>query len=261
MCRANFSFNAAFAKSAGDENAGDIRQMAIDSGFERLGIDQTEVDAAIMARRGVGERFVNAFVSVLQIDVFADDRDLDLLLRVDDASNKLAPIAMVGLGRINVEETANEFVQSLLMQEERHFVNGMRHVTRFDYGVQADIAEQGELLPDVGVERAFGAAKENLRLETDLAQLGDALLGRFGLEFACGANVGHEGDVHVDHVFGPDFENELPDGFEEGQAFDIADGAADFRDDDVDLFGSATCRMRALISSVTCGMTCTVLPR
>jgi hypothetical protein len=42
--------------------------------------------------------------------------------------------------------------------------------------------------------------------------------------------------VHVDHVFCAHFENELPDGFEKGQPFDVAHRAADLRDDHV-VFG------------------------
>ena len=114
---------------------------------------------------------------------------------------------------------------------------------------------------DVRVERTLGAADQDLRLETDLAQLGDALLRRLGLQFARRLDVGHERDVNVDDVLRADFEDELADGFEERQALDVAGGAADFGDDDVHFLPSATSRMRALISSVTCGITCTVLPR
>ncbi len=67
--------------------------------------------------------------------------------------------------------------------------------------------------------------------------------------------------MHVDDVLRADFENELPDRLEERQPFDVAGRAADFGDDDVVFASSETSRMRFLISSVTCGMTCTVLPR
>ena len=63
-----------------------------------------------------------------------------------------------------------------------------------------DVAKHGKLLPDVGIERMFGAANQDLRLETDLAQLGDALLGRLGLQFARRLDVRHERDVHVDDI-------------------------------------------------------------
>ena len=55
---------------------------------------------------------------------------------------------------------------------------------------------------------------------------------------------------------------ELPHGLEEGQALDVADRAADLADHHV---RSPSARSRAgcaaLISSVMCGITCTVRPR
>ena len=56
------------------------------------------------------------------------------------------------------------------------------------------------------------------------------------------------------------FEAHLADGFEERQRLDVAHRAADFDDARFDVFGDYF-RMAALISSVTCGITCTVLPR
>jgi hypothetical protein len=60
-------------------------------------------------------------------------------------------------------------------------------------------------------------------------------------------------------VVAADVEAELPDRLEERQALDVADRAADLDDHEVEALGAA--RMRALISSVMCGMTCTVAPR
>ena len=52
----------------------------------------------------------------------------------------------------------------------------------------------------------------------------------------------------------------LADGFEERQRFDIAHRAADLDDHHVHVGRNAACSA-ALISLVTCGITCTVLPR
>ena len=58
---------------------------------------------------------------------------------------------------------------------------------------------------------------------------------------------------------------DLAGGLEERQRLDVADRAADLGDHDVDgsppAPGPAIARMRALISLVMCGMTCTVSPR
>ena len=79
----------------------------------------------------------------------------------------------------------------------------------------------------------FRAAKQNLRLQTDLAQFRDALLGRFRFQFAGRLDVRNERDVHVHDILRADFENELPDRFQKRQPLDVAGRAANFRDDDV----------------------------
>ena len=66
------------------------------------------------------------------------------------------------------------------------------------------------------------------------AQLGDGVLGELGLLLPRRRDVGNERDVHVEHVVAPDVFAELPDRLEEGQDLDVADGAADLGDHDVD---------------------------
>ena len=83
---------------------------------------------------------------------------------------------------------------------------------------------------------SLGAADQNVGLDTDLAQLADRVLRRLGLQLAGRLQVRHEREVDVQAVFLADIERELADGFEERQAFDVADRAADFGDDDVDVF-------------------------
>jgi len=56
----------------------------------------------------------------------------------------------------------------------------------------------------------------------------------------------------------------LPRGLDEGKRFDVADRAADLDDRDVGLAipsGTRAAFDEIWISLVTCGMTCTVLPR
>ena len=69
------------------------------------------------------------------------------------------------------------------------------------------------------------------------AQLADAVLGRLGLGFAGRLEVGDQRQVDVEAVLLADVERELADGFEERQALDVADGAADLGDDHVHVVG------------------------
>jgi hypothetical protein len=63
------------------------------------------------------------------------------------------------------------------------------------------------------------------------------MLGGLGLLLPRGADEGHQGDVDVEHVVPADVLAELPDGLQEGEDLDVADGAADLGDDHVDFVG------------------------
>ncbi len=101
-------------------------------------------------------------------------------------------------------------------------------------GSGVDVAEQGDLLADALGEQLLGAGHDDVGLDADLAQFGDRVLRRLGLELADDADHGHEGDVDVEHVGAADVVAELADGLEEREALDVADRAADLGDEHVD---------------------------
>ena len=73
------------------------------------------------------------------------------------------------------------------------------------------------------------------------------------------AMYGTQREVDEDRVLAPDVVAELADRLEERQRLDVAHRAADLDDHDVVLGRER--RIAALISSVMCGITCTVEPR
>ena len=83
--------------------------------------------------------------------------------------------------------------------------------------------------------RAVGAAEEDVGLDADLAQLLDRVLRRLGLQLAGGLDVRHEREVDVEGVAAAGLLAELADRLEEGERLDVADGAADLDDGDVDV--------------------------
>jgi hypothetical protein len=78
------------------------------------------------------------------------------------------------------------------------------------------------------------AAQQHIGLDADFAQLLGGVLGRLGLEFAGGGDPGDVAQVHEGGVVGAQAQAHLAHGFQEGQRFDVADGAADFDDGDID---------------------------
>ena len=90
------------------------------------------------------------------------------------------------------------------------------------------------MLADLAIEAALGAADQRVRLDPDSAQLVDRVLGRLRLQFAGVADVGHQGEVDEHAAFRPKVRVELADRLKERQRLDVADGAADLGDHEVD---------------------------
>ena len=86
-------------------------------------------------------------------------------------------------------------------------------------------------------QEAVGAAEQDVGLDSDGEQLLDGVLGGLGFELAGGGDEGDQGDVDEERVFAAVLLAHLADGFEEGKRLDVADGAADFADDDIDIVG------------------------
>ena len=80
-----------------------------------------------------------------------------------------------------------------------------------------------------------GAAHDRVGLDADLTERGHRVLGGLGLQLAARADVGHERDVQEEHVVAADLAAHLSGGLEERQRLDVADGAADLVDHDVDV--------------------------
>ena len=127
----------------------------------------------------------------------------------------------------------DDAVDAFLAEHDRHLVDA-RDVLGGDHGLFVDVAEERDLALDVGRQEAIGAAEQQVGLDADRAQVADAVLRRLGLQLAGGADERHQRQVDVERVLAADVLAELADGLEEGQALDVADGAADLDDDDVD---------------------------
>ena len=150
-------------------------------------------------------------------------------------TNRL-PILQRGRRRVaEADLVHDQAVDLVAAQVERAFVNRVRHIAEGDDVLALDVAEHGDLLAVVLVEIRLGAADDDVRLDADLAEFGDGLLGRLGFHLAGGLDVGQQRDVDEADVFLADFQRELAQRFDEKQAFHVADGAADFGDEHVDV--------------------------
>ena len=92
-----------------------------------------------------------------------------------------------------------------------------------------------------------------------LEQFLHRVLRGLGLQLLRRGNKRHQRDMHKQRILAPEFLPHLANRFNERQRLDVAYRAADF--DDATSTSCATFFIAALISLVTCGITCTVFPR
>ena len=141
------------------------------------------------------------------------------------------------LGAVETQQLADVVVEALLVQHERDLVE-VAGVDRADDGLRrARRRASRSCASSRRRDRPVAAAHDRVGLDAATAQLGDRVLGGLGLLLARRADERHQGDVHVADVVAPDVLAELPDRLEERQDLDVADGAADLGDDDVDVVG------------------------
>ena len=99
--------------------------------------------------------------------------------------------------------------------------------------LEVDVAHLRDLALDGGRDLAVGPADQRVRLDADLAQRGDRVLGRLGLQLTRRREVRHQRDVQEEDVVAPDVLAHLAGRLQEGQRLDVADRAADLVDHDV----------------------------
>ncbi len=132
-----------------------------------------------------------------------------------------------------MQQPQRDLVHALFGEHQRAFVHA-GDVAGGDHGVHVHVAEQRDLLLHVLRKRLFAAAQQNIRLNTDGAQLLDAVLGRLGFQLLRRGDPGHQGHVHEERIFAAQLMAQLADGLEKRKRFDIAHGAADLDDHHVD---------------------------
>ena len=153
--------------------------------------------------------------------------------RVVHLAQQVVPGRPVDVAERQAEPAHDVGVEPLAVQHLGDVVD-RRRVGSGDHGLLVDVAHQRDLALDRLRQLAVGPADDRVGLDADLAQRGDRVLGGLGLELTGGPDVGHQRDVQEEAVVPADVVADLAGGLEERQRLDVADGAADLGDDDVD---------------------------
>src|SRR5207302_11279801 len=226
--RLDLTLGAALAEAAGDKDCVHAFELLyrLALGLEDLGIDPVELDADIVGDAAMGHRFGERFVAVREVRVLANDRDVDLALGPADAVNDRVPAGQIGLARLKPEMGADFAVKAFGMIGAGNRVDRV-DIDRRDDARLAQIAEQRDLLAGAVRDRALAAAQQDIGLDAKPQELFRRMLGRLGLEFAGRGDPRDQGEVHKAHALAAELVAKLADRFEERQAFDVADRAAD----------------------------------
>ena len=171
----DLAFDAAMAEAARDEHAGDTRQSICDVlRGERFRVDPADPGVHAVGPCRMPECLGNAEVRVRQLDVLADEADLQGRLGRLDPVDQRAPARQIGLD-VLVAETQladDQAAQPERLELERDLVDRVRRLGRDDR-LAGDVREQGDLLADLVADRMVGAQHDDVRLDADAAQLLD----------------------------------------------------------------------------------------
>ena len=145
-------------------------------------------------------------------------------------------------------------------ERERHFVDGI-DVLRADDGFGIDIAEERDLVLHVRRKKTLGAAEQDIRLDADGAQFSHAVLGGLSLGFLAALYLGDQGHMDENTVLTrPLHASPAGSPHRKGQGLSMSPTVPPISQITTST-SPESFLMAALISVVTCGITCTVLPR
>src|SRR5690606_16487928 len=150
----------------------------------------------------------------------------DVLGRVVHPLQQVAPHRPVDVPERQSETAHQVSVQSLLVQHLRDVVDG-RRVRAGDHTIHIDVAHQRDLALELLGEVPVRPAHQSIRLDADVPQSGDRVLGGLRLQLSRRRQVRNERDVQEEAVVPADVVPDLPTSFQEGQRLDITDGATD----------------------------------
>ena len=194
-----------------------------------LGVDPAHAHVAAVVDARVLERLVHREVGVVELHVLADERDLDRRRRARRSARSARPTRRgrpAAAARPSFSQTSSSRPSRL--QRLRDEVDVAARRAFDDRPPRGSTSAKSAILSRMSRDSSLvRAADDDVRVDTDAAQLVDRVLRRLRLQLAGRVDERHERDVEVEDVLGPDLAAELADRLEERQRLDVADGAAD----------------------------------
>ena len=229
----HLAFHAAVAEAAGHKNA----VHACKQGGCRFLVDLLAVHVAQVHCHAVGnatvhEGLVQALVGLLQIHVLAHNGNGHLALGVGKVVDHLPPGLEMGVPGRQAHHDGHLLVKALLEEGQGQFVD-VANVNGTEDSVRIHVAEECDLLAQILGHDLLAAAEYDVRLDADGEKLLYTVLGGFGLELPCCAQIGHKCQMDVEAIVPAKIGAQLAYGLKEGQTLDVAHSAADLDDGNV----------------------------
>ena len=148
----DFAFASARAEARRDQDA--IRGVETTRAFtfDFFRVDVAQDHAAVVGDSAVHDRFVEALIGLGEVDILADQRDLDLELRAVHALDDLFPARELGRARPDVEQLRDLFVDALLVEFGGDLVDAV-HVLGGKDRVGSHVGKESDLLFECGAHR------------------------------------------------------------------------------------------------------------
>src|SRR5207253_10636070 len=123
--RPNHSGNATLAEAAGHENSIELAKQPVRFVIllHAFRFDPVDLCSETVNEAAVNERFAQAFVGILQLDIFADNTDGYFVHRMVHALHERFPILHPPLGLRQVEQTDDLVIETFTGEHERNFIN------------------------------------------------------------------------------------------------------------------------------------------
>ena len=179
------------------------------------------------------QTLADTLVGILQV-VFAHERHMDLTVGFALLVEEVVPGSHGGcLANRNTYLAEDGCIEPLALHAHRHLVDG-GHILALHHALEIDITKRRHLHAQGIVEVALSTQNEDIGLYAHPLQFFHGVLGWLGLQLFCSLQVRHVGKMHADRI-APQLPAQLSDGLHKRCTLDVANGAAHFSDDKVEL--------------------------
>ena len=174
----------------------------------------------------------NGQVGIVELDIFAHQTDGDGFASVVDPADQRIPFIQIRFRGLQPQLPADNAGEMLLFQHQRRFIQH-RKCDIFNNTIRLDVAEHADFLENAFLQRLITAQNDDIRLDTHALQFPDGVLGGFALVLLRAAQIGNQGHMDKQAVFLPHLQGDLAHRLQKGLGFDVTDGAADLRNDNI----------------------------